>query len=134
MKLRVRGNSIRLRLTQSEVKEIRAGRGVQETISFANGAAKLHYVLEPSTTAQALDARYDNHRITVLVPQQMAYDWASSEKVEMKNEPSQASENLFILVEKDFVCLKSRTNESEDENDMFPNPNEAHGNCGGNHG
>jgi hypothetical protein len=128
MKLRARGDSIRLRLTQSEVKEIREGRFVQETINFVGGN-QLHYALEPSPLVSTLQARFNDQCITVLVPTHMALDWASSDKIEMKTtgEP-------FILVEKDFVCLKSRENESEDESDMFPNPNQAHGKCGGSHG
>jgi hypothetical protein len=142
MKLRIRGNSIRLRLTQTEVNEVREGRFVQATIEFAKGA-KLYYVLEPSNDVSAIEARYVDHRVTVLVPMQMALAWALSTKVELKSEQPLDAHNrhaansgdlLSILIEKDFVCLKPRENEKEDESDMFANPNTAHGNCGGAHG
>lgn len=129
MKLRIRDNSIRLRLSQTEVKEIAEGRLVQSTVQFARGA-RLHYVLEPALGIATLEARYEDHRITVLVPTAMAKHWANSDEVSLKADVPIEGDELFILVEKDFQCLKPRVHEKEDESDLFINPNEAHGSCG----
>ena len=57
--------------------------------------------------------------------------WAKSDQISWAAE--QALENgnsLAILIEKDFFCLKPRTHQSEDESDLFHNPNEKQGRCG----
>jgi hypothetical protein len=124
MKLRMRGDSLRLRLTQSEVKRIAQGETVKETTHFLSGIP-LHYILSPVETLEGVVAQYNENQIIVSLPMKLAKDWAKSESVSIKRE-----ENKFsILIEKDFTCLKERKNEIEDESDMFSNPNSATGHC-----
>ncbi len=134
MKIRMRGNSIRLRLTQSEVVQIREGQGVVETVSFGKcgqRSAMLQYSLESSSNIQSLEARFEDMTIRILMPEAIAQNWVLTSEVSVKNHQDLGQgESLFILVEKDFVCLKPRAHEQEDEADLFVNPNEAHGSCG----
>jgi hypothetical protein len=124
MKLRIRGNSLRLRLTQSEVKKIAQGAAVKEAIHFLNGV-ELHYILAPEEKSSIVNAQFIDHQIIVGLPKEMAKKWATSSQISIKHE-----ENKFsILIEKDFMCLKERQNEKEDESDMFENPNEPIGHC-----
>ncbi|MEZ4932033.1 MAG: hypothetical protein R2788_07940 [Saprospiraceae bacterium] len=52
----------------------------------------------------------------------MATDWSRSDEVGLEDDMPLGDGNaLHILVEKDFKCLTER---SEDESDLFPNPNE----------
>ena len=124
MKIRIRGDSIRLRLSQSEVSKIAMGEFVEEATKFPQGE-KFIYRLETSPTQTSVGACFVDHQMVVSVPQKEAVEWADSETVAMKAERS----GLFILIEKDFACLKPRENENEDESDLFANPNQAHGNC-----
>src|SRR5438093_3090873 len=117
MKLRIRGSSIRLRLTQAEVAHV-AGEGrVEDAIAFGPGE-RLVYALV-SADVPALRARYAAGRIEVAAPSVLAREWAASERVGMEGEQGE----LKILVEKDFACLTPRTD--EDDTDAFPNPNET---------
>ena len=69
MKLRIKGNSIRFRLTQSEVQTF-AGEGViQEVIHFSH--QNFLYALEKRSTQQ-LTASFENGKITVFVPIEIA--------------------------------------------------------------
>ncbi|MGZ3651319.1 MAG: DUF7009 family protein [Bdellovibrionota bacterium] len=124
MKLRIRGDSIRLRLTRTEVAAVAQGQIVQEFTSFPGGI-RFAYCLEPQPLAAGIEASFRDGRIAVTVPLAQAIAWAEGESVALQN----SAEELSILIEKDFACLKPRAFEKEDESDMFPNPNLSSGQC-----
>lgn len=118
MKLRIRGNSIRLRLTQTEVQRIGEGETVQEQIDFA---FPLVYALVPSDEVADLAADYEDHILQVKVPSALAHAWAVTDQVGMEATMSlREGANLYVLVEKDFQCLHRDGDEAEQDN--FPNP------------
>lgn len=120
MKLRIRGNTIRLRLTQGEVDTFLSSGRVEEFTHLGPGE-RLVYALEASATASDLAARFDGGRLTVFVPEAAARDWATTEQVGLEGEqPVEAGTLLSILVEKDFECLHRRP--TEDDADTFPHP------------
>lgn len=54
MKLRIKGNSLRLRVSRSEVAKLLKGQRVEETIHFApQSAAPLSYALEQAISNHA---------------------------------------------------------------------------------
>lgn len=117
MKLRIKGNSIRLRLTKTEVEAFRKEGRIVESINFGGQAEpKLFYVLEKGSTPH-LQASFDDGKITVSVPDDVAGQWVESEQVGFTG----IDGSLQILVEKDFACLNPRA--GEDESDNFPHPN-----------
>ncbi|MBI1183473.1 hypothetical protein GC194_04345 [bacterium] len=120
MKLRIKGNSIRLRLTQSEVAQFAETEICFDRISF--GSTELVYQLHMAEV-ESMKADLTNNTLSVEVPYESAEKWATSdEEVSLEHyQPLQNGEQLYILVEKDFACLKPRDN--EDESDNFPNPN-----------
>lgn len=128
MKLRIRGNTLRLRLSRTEVNELAESGEVHDGIAFGPGAAdRLGYSLVASADAKTTSARLTSapsQTIAVTVPKSLAREWATSETVGFEVEqPIGAGEVLKILVEKDFACLTPRT--GEDDTDAFPNPNET---------
>jgi hypothetical protein len=130
MKIRIKGNSLRIRLTKSELAQIQEGLAVSEAIYFSP-KSKLTYSLVPKQDAKSIEAHFDGQTIEVSVPMIEAQDWASSSTVSLKtNLATENPDALFILIEKDFFCLKPRNHEIEDESDLFDNPNLAHGSCG----
>lgn len=127
MKLRLRGNSVRLRLTQSEVKRFMVDGVVKEKTSF--GSAVFSYSLRRSQEIPALTAQYDANEIALLVPEKLALEWASSAMVSLVHEVKLADgEGLRLLVEKDFLCINPQRAWQEDESDAYSNPNPP---CGG---
>lgn len=124
MKIRIKGNSLRLRLSQTEVANFNKRGFCEDSISF--GDNKIVYRLQRSDIDH-VKARYAQGLISIGVPVELGKKWATEETMvgfehyqDIGND-----EQLFILIEKDFACLTSRPN--EDESDNFPNPLAADG-------
>lgn len=119
MKLRIRGDSIRLRLTQTEVRVLAGGGVVEMSTRFAPGQ-RLVCALVPSLGAQTSSASLRDGRLEVLVPSDRVRSWARSEEVSLSAEQPTGPESLLsILIEKDFQCLSHR---GEDDADAYPHP------------
>ena len=123
MKLRIRDNSIRLRLTRVEVDTVSSEGIVKARVSVPGGDG-LDYVLECSAIAERPSASLSGGALTVTLPESELMQWATSEQVSIEaNEALDDGDSLKILVEKDFACLAPR--EGEDETDMYPHPLEG---------
>jgi hypothetical protein len=122
MKLRVKHNSIRLRLTQTEVAQFAESGRVEEAIEFGTDPQqKFVYAIEKSAGAGEISVAFADRRITVFVPSERAESWANSDEKGIEADRNVGGEKrLRILIEKDFACLKPRR--GEDERDAFPNP------------
>lgn len=119
MKLRIRGNTLRLRLTRSEIDEFAATGRFADTISFG-GEHSLVYAIE-KTNAEAVSAFFDGGEIKVCVPAQLADEWTKTDQVGFDAIHKIGNgDELRILIEKDFACLSTR--EHEDTDDNFPHP------------
>ena len=95
MKLKIDHNSLRLRLTADDLRELAAEGVIEETTSI--GGARLTYALEPGT-GPAVTAELVDTRINVVVPRELLERWAGSDQVTI-----QASQPpLRILIEKDL--------------------------------
>lgn len=120
MKLRIKDNSIRLRLTRSEVDALRDSGTVASTTGFPGGRA-LRYRVESSPASVNPAAFFADNAVTVRLPESTVLTWATTEQVAMPGEQYLDDGSLLqILVEKDFACLTER--EGEDESDMYPHP------------
>jgi hypothetical protein len=117
VKLRIRGDSLRLRLTRGEVTSLREHGEVAETIHF--GGRALEYVLR-SAEVDAPRASFVGDRIEVAIPRAAAETWAGSDQVGIEAEQELEGGSLRLLIEKDFQCLAPR--EGEDDSDAFPHP------------
>ena len=127
MKLRIRGNSLRLRLLRGEVEQFGKTGRVEETIRFGGAQdARLTYVIEFDRQAQNITTHFAANQITVKVPDAVARNWVESEEITLKSEQTieddaPKSENVLkILIEKDFVCLDRK--DDPDNTDAFPHP------------
>jgi len=123
MKLRIRGNALRLRLSQAEVGQFAEHGLVEDCIRF-NGR-ELRYVLS-SSPAERVHIEFDGHTIMVIAPTQLRRTWAESDEVGFEEHINLTDgDTLTVLVEKDFQCLTERP--GEDESDNFPNPDASTG-------
>jgi hypothetical protein len=122
MKLLIHGNSLRLRLNQSEVAQFSKTGFVEDNIQFASGVG-FTYTLESMSRLTAPQAYYANGSLRIQVPRADGTDWACSERVGISGEqPVESGQPLSILIEKDFQCLHG--DEARDP-DAFPNPLET---------
>ena len=108
MKLRIRGNTFRLRLSQSEVDQIQY---VMRTSDLQTNVIKSGGAL--------------NTLIEVIVEKTVADRWVSSEEVGLYGARPLLVGALELLVEKDFACINPR--DGVEDQDSFPNPSSVTG-------
>lgn len=116
MKLRIRGNSIRLRLTRGEVQDLVTRGTVAELTTLPVGPG-FGYQLRADAAVGAPTATFEAGVLGVAVPKAAAETWAASEEVAIEGQLPVAGGTLTILVEKDFPCLTVRA--GEDDSDAF---------------
>lgn len=123
MKIRIHGDSLRLRLSQKEVSDLVADGIVTSACRFPQGT--FAYSIKTGDNNE-LAAEVNEGNITVFVPGSMVDGWDTDQRVGFDH---RTESGLYILVEKDFQCLKPRP--EEDESGLFPNPqaDEAHTHC-----
>lgn len=122
MKIRIKGNSIRYRLGQSEVARFANIGYLEERTEFPGGAVFI-YRLERKGGLENPGAELLQNRITLYIPESIAAAWTGSEQVGFDHRVSWGEgKELFLLVEKDFVCLDHTL---EDQSDNYPNPNKV---------
>ena len=114
MKLRIQGNSVRFRLTQTEVKNLSEGNPVYEKTEF--GEVDFGYRVRVN---REWEAQFSQGLISISVPESLVKDWADTDQVSLHFVmESDKGNDLEILVEKDFKCLVDRPGEK----DNFPHP------------
>jgi hypothetical protein len=125
MKLRLRNNSVRLRLTKGEVAYLAETGAVEEAIEFGTGIdERLIYALVSVDDAVAMHASIEGERVTIFVPEEEISEWAATDRIGIEAEyPIGGGKILRILVEKDFRCLEPRT--GGDDADTFSHPRSA---------
>jgi len=122
MKLRIRGDSLRFRLTQSEASKLAGKIKVSESVHFSSSPNDvLTYSLEASDLVTGISALIQSGEILVRLPESLVQPWFSTDQVEIEHDQSIGSgRTLRILIEKDFQCLQVRP--EEDQADNFPHP------------
>ena len=121
MKLRIRGNSIRLRLTKSEVVQFDKTGKVEEIVEFGFEKKYLGYQLHRSTDDERIGAKFEDNLLCISVSKKEADNWLNSDRVGIEAmQRIGGGRSLRILVEKDFACLTPRAH--EDESDAFSHP------------
>jgi hypothetical protein len=124
MKLRIKGPTLRLRLTQGEIRALLEEGVVEERVPFAPGVS-LVYRLRCDSRSAEISASFRNGVVEILVPEGNAREWCTSELVTLAHEQALPDGALRITLEKDFACLAPR--EGEDEADNFPHPEAGSG-------
>ena len=119
MKLRVKGSSLRLRLTQGEVKRLETDGEVAEQVHFGGGA-QLTYRLSTSAAGSAISADYHDNVIDIRIPREAALTWSHTDQVTLSHSEPVSDGELRVVIEKDWNCLAPRS--EEDESDNFPHP------------
>lgn len=118
MKLRIKGDSIRLRVSRSELQRLADGQVIEEIVHLTGG--NFGYALGSSTQVTATTASFCDGRIALLISDAELAKWLDESEVGIYPSVSTASDRLLeFTIEKDFACL----DRSEEENsDTFANP------------
>ena len=121
MKLRIKGNSLRLRVSRSELARFQAEGRIEETIHFTAALeATLTYALESATGASPVTVRYEPGEVTVILSKDRARVWGAQSEIGVYTTLDMGpAGSLEVVVEKDFACLDRS---DEDNSDTFANP------------
>ena len=123
MKIRIKGNFVRYRLSKTDVRRLADEGRVEESTCFGpDPEHTFTYALVARPGLTRLEASFDSGRITLYVPAEAARDWPDNDRVGFENEvPVAPHAVLKLLLEKDFVCLDETV---EDQSDNYANPRE----------
>ena len=115
MKLRIKGNSIRLRLMRSELEHLQAGGSLEEVVQFSPDV-RLRYTLAVADHDQPVGVSFVANEISTRISTAQLVTWSSEEQVGIY---TVLATGLEVAIEKDFACL----DRGEDENaDAFTHP------------
>ena len=121
MKLRIKGNSLRVRLTRSEAEKFVNTGYLEEQTSFLEN--KFIYALQSMNDIKEMTASFDQNKISIFIPAKLLVDWPQNDIVGFNaTMPLTATDSLYLLLEKDFICLDETT---EDQSDNYENPNKT---------
>ncbi len=124
MKLRIKGNALRLRLTQGEMRTLAHEGRVESRTEFPGGAA-LVYRLSASNETGDISVTYSDNCIEFVLPEAHVRGWCDTDQVTVSAECVVPGGTLSLTFEKDFACLVPRP--GEDETDHFPHPDAGRG-------
>ncbi|SKB93939.1 DUF7009 family protein [Dyadobacter psychrophilus] len=118
MKIRIQRNSVRFRLSRTDIEKLTFEGYLEEVTSF--GDASFIYAVKKSNDVSELSAEYLNGKILLRIPEHLTTGWADNNVVGYDGEMSFGNnESLKLLIEKDFKCLDNVT---EDQSDNYENP------------
>jgi hypothetical protein len=112
MKIRIKGNSLRYRLTRTDVDRLAKEGYLEEQTNFPGNP--LIYALQ-LREGDILTSSFIDNKITLSMSHKMIEAFIKTDKVGFGNPDG----DLDLLVEKDFTCLD---NVAEDQSDNYPNP------------
>ena len=121
MKLRIKGQSVRLRLLRSEVTDLLDKGLIEETIYLGSGdQSAFTYALAIDSGLRETEVRYEPSKMVIALPKAKAISWAETNQVGIYAVVGiERHENLDLIVEKDLARLDLS---DADNLDPFPNP------------
>jgi hypothetical protein len=124
MKLRIRDNSLRVRLDRREIDTLAETGRVDAFCRFGAGIA-LRYCVIAHAQAEDLAAEFSDDEIRICIRPSAVSLLALTETVGVESRQSVGEgEELRLLLEKDFQCLTDRP--GEDDSHAFDNPLAGH--------
>ena len=118
MKIRIKGNSIRLRLTKTDIQNLKE-KGIVEEKTIIGTEEIFKYSLVVDDKVSTISAEFQANKITVFLSKKEAGILTETDEITIQGTQDNGQEKgLFLLVEKDLQCLDTT---SEDQTDMYEN-------------
>lgn len=118
MKIRIKGNSIRLRLTKTDIQNLKE-KGIVEEKTIIRTQEIFKYSLVIDEKISAISAEFNANKITVFLSKKEAEILTETDEITVEGSQNNGEEKgLFLLVEKDLQCLDIT---HEDQTDMYEN-------------
>ena len=119
MKLRIRAQTLRIRISPTELEQVRQKEKIESSIHFPNGST-LSYSLEASDQEDT-KIIFEDTVIAIRLSPTDIETITDDANVGIQSMHTTAHGALDLLIEKDFTCLHPRGIEDAD---TFPNPNQ----------
>ena len=118
MKIRIKDNSVRLRLSKSETIRLAEEGIVEEKTNFGNQTFGYAAIVSDADT---MSATFSDNMIRMSIPKTLIDEWSATSLVSLSYDlPVGTDEYLHLLLEKDFKCNDAKV--VEDQSDYFENP------------
>jgi len=120
MKLRIKGNTIRYRLSKSEINRFAKEGYIESNTPFVSSVFTYALQSRPDELGHELSADFKDCVVTLYVPEKMVAEWVNTDVVGFDTWMDvDNGEKLYLLLEKDFKCLDETV---EDQSDNYENP------------
>lgn len=122
MKLRLKGNSIRVRLDRRDIERLIGEGRVGDTVRFGPDMAFSYAVEMGSAPRERPSASYSDGCLTIRIDAADAETWHVSDRIGFDHQQAVEGGTLRVLLEKDLACLDRPPGEEADDAYAFPNP------------
>ena len=124
MKLRLKGNSIRVRLDRRDVEGLIDRGRIYDAVRFGPGAGMaFSYAVEVGAAPRSRPtASYVAGHLSIVIDRDDAEAWRDGDRVGFDHAQVVAGGVVRVLLEKDFACLDRPPGEESDDAWAYPNP------------
>ncbi len=122
MKLRLKGNSIRVRLDRRDIERLIDKGRVDDAVRFGPELA-FSYAVEAGPAPNGRPtAYYTAGSLTIRIDPDDADEWRAGDRVGFDHQQPVDGGVVRVILEKDFACIDRPTGEEADDVYAFPNP------------
>lgn len=122
MKLRLKGNSIRVRLDRRDIERLIDEGHVVDAVRFGPGL-EFSYAVEAGPAPRELPkVSYSDGHLTIRINPVDVEEWLSGDRVGFDHDQPVDGGTVRVLLEKDFACIDRPSGEEADDAYAFPNP------------
>jgi hypothetical protein len=125
MKLRLKGNSVRVRLDRRDLERLIDRGRVDDAVRFGPGVAFSYAVELGAAPRERPRASYTDGCLTVRIDPEDAKAWLAGERVGFDHQQAVDGGVVRVILEKDFACIDRPIGEEADDAYAFPNPSAA---------
>lgn len=122
MKLRLKGNSIRVRLDRRDIERLVDAGRVDDGIRFGPARAFSYAVEMGPAPRERPSASYNDGCLTIRIDPADAEAWLSSDRIGFDHQQPVEGGVVRVLLEKDLACIDRPPGEEADDAYAFPNP------------
>jgi len=124
MKLRIRSNSIRLRLDSKDLAELTQRGRVVDVLRFGPGSHHTftYAVVVGTAPPGRPHAHYYAGLLVVTIDRDDAAAWSEGNQIGFDLEQAVEGGTVRMILEKDFACLDRPAGEESEDTWAFPNP------------
>jgi hypothetical protein len=125
MKLRLKGNSVRIRLDRRDIERLIDEGRVDDAVRFGPGLAFSYAVEIGPAPRERPRASYAPGHLLIQINPEDAEEWLAGDRVGFDHLQDVEGGVVRVLLEKDFACIDRPLGEEADDAYAFPNPSAA---------